>query len=446
MSYGVGPSELAPYLAKANELLVKKGREPLTIDQLTSQTHQLKLLVDICHVYGIAVLFDVVYNHAGGGFDAQSIDYFDFSSKNLYFSDASWAGGRVFDYQKPEVRQFLIGNAHMFLREYHADGIRFDEVSAMDQNGGWFFCQDLTTADRSTNPAAVQIAEYWASQPWLSMLPVPQGMGFDIGYADGIRNSVRQLVVDASGGNSAAVPIGVLKPALEGPANFPNAWRAYNCIENHDLVLDMDGDHRYPRIAKLADPSDPRSWYARSRARNATALLLTAPGVPMIFMGQEFLAQNLWSDNPHRSDLFLWWDGVEGQDRHMVDFRRFAKEAIALRRRQPALRSEGRNVFHVDEFNRVLAFQRWVPDVGRDVVVVVSFRESTFYANTYQIGFPQPGYWHEVFNSDYYDNFPNPQVAGNDGGVVAGWPPADGLPYSAMLTIPANSVLVFARD
>ena len=48
---------------------------------------------------------------------------------------------------------------------------------------------------------------------------------------------------------------------------------------------------------------------ARSRARVAMGLLLTAPGVPMIFMGQEFLEDKLWSDNPNRSDVFLWWDG-----------------------------------------------------------------------------------------------------------------------------------------
>ena len=208
----------------------------------------------------------------------------------------------------------------------------------------------------------------------------------------------------------------------------------------------MDGNHRKPRIPKLADWDNPRSWYARSRARVAMGILLTAPGTPMLFMGQEFLEDKLWSDNPDHSDTFIWWDGLDGQDRHMRDFHRFTRDLIWLRRRHPALRSEPINVFHIDEFNRVLAFHRWVPEVGRNVVVVISLREETFYDHSYALGFPLPGHWHEVFNSDVYDNFCNPWVQGNLGGISADGAPMHNLPHSAGITIPANSVLVFARD
>ena len=352
----------------------------------------------------------------------------------------------MFAFYKPEVRDFLIHNAKMFIEEYHADGLRFDEVSAIDSNGGWFFCQDLTDTQRVEKPAAVQIAEYWGEYRWLGVWRPRDGMGFDIGYTDGIRDGVRSTIAEAAGGANADVHLGRLKAGLERPWNFPSAWQAYNCIENHDFVLDMDGDHRKPRIPKLADWNDARSWYARSRARAAMGLLLTAPGVPMLFMGQEFLEDKLWADNPNRSDLFIWWDGLEGQDRHMSDFHRFTHDLIWLRRHQPALRSEPINVFHIDEFNRVLAFHRWVPGAGRDVVVVVSLREATFSDHSYAIGFPVPGHWEEVFNSDVYDNFVNPWVQGNFGGIAADGPPMHGMSQSAGITIPANGVLVFARD
>jgi 1,4-alpha-glucan branching enzyme len=51
-----------------------------------------------------------------------------------------------------------------------------------------------------------------------------------------------------------------------------------------------------------------------------------------------------------------------------------------------------------------------------------------------------------VFNSDFYDHLPNPQVQGNPGGVDADGGPMHGLGQSARVTIPANSILVFARD
>lgn len=165
----------------------------------------------------------------------------------------------------------------------------------------------------------------------------------------------------------------------------------------------------------------------------------------MIFMGQEFLEDKYWSDDPGRSDLFLHWAGLQGGDRHMADFHRFTRDLMWLRRHQPALRSEAIQVFHVNPQNRILAFQRWVPDVGRTVVVVVSLNEKSFTDHSYLLGFPGGGHWREVFNSDIYDHWFNSQALGNYGGFEANGPPRDDMPSSAGLTIPANGVLVFAR-
>jgi 1,4-alpha-glucan branching enzyme len=129
----------------------------------------------------------------------------------------------------------------------------------------------------------------------------------------------------------------------------------------------------------------------------------------------------------------------------MADFHAFTRDVIALRRRQPALRSGASNVYSVDRLNRVVAVHRWVPDVGHDVVVLATFSETTLHPDGYRIGFPLPGLWHEVLNSDAYDHAPNPWVQGNGGTVVAAGPPMHGLPYSATVVIPANSLLVLAR-
>jgi 1,4-alpha-glucan branching enzyme len=75
---------------------------------------------------------------------------------------------------------------------------------------------------------------------------------------------------------------------------------------------------------------------------------------------------------------------------------------------------------------------------------VASLNESTFY--NYNLGFPWTEHWYEVFNSDVYDNWVNPQTAGNGGSITATGLPLHGLPSSAPITIPANGLLVFARD
>lgn len=92
------------------------------------------------------------------------------------------------------------------------------------------------------------------------------------------------------------------------PAGFTNAWRLVQCVENHDEVDFGRGE----RVPKLADPGNPRSWWARSRARVASTLLLTAPGIPMIFMGQELLEDKQWSNDPvWQPGNLIWWDGLD---------------------------------------------------------------------------------------------------------------------------------------
>ncbi|GLY00160.1 alpha-amylase family glycosyl hydrolase [Actinoplanes sp. NBRC 101535] len=447
MDYCVDPQALPPYLEAVNDLLAARGAGPLKHEELAGQANQLKAFVDVCHLYGIAVILDVVYNHAGGGLDPQSLDYVDFPAdpgghNNAYFSGAGWAGGRVFAFGRPQVREFLTDNALMFLTDHHADGLRFDEVSVIDAMGGWSFCQEMTGVLRDRVPSAALIAEYWAEHPWLAVQRPPAGMGFTIGYSDRLRTAVRDVLGAVAGGAHAYAKIFRLAEGLRRPDHLEASWQAYHCVENHDLVLDMD-DHRAPRIARLADATDPRSWYARSRSRVATALLLTAPGVPMIFMGQEFLEDKLWSDSPGRTGRLIWWDGAFGADRHMADFLRFTRDLIGVRRALPALRGEGLNVFSVDERNRVLAFHRWVPGRGQDVVVVLTLSESTL--RGYRLGLPLAGRWHEVFNSDYYDHCPNPIVAGNAGAVPADGPAMHGFGQSAELTVPANGLLVLRR-
>jgi 1,4-alpha-glucan branching enzyme len=438
------PAKLDAYLAMVNRLLTAKGQAPYpSADIFRYSDNQLRALVDLAHVWGTAVFLDVVYSHAGGAFDDQSLYFFDQmprgnNNDSLYFTDQGWAGGLVFAYWNNNVKQFLIANARSYYEEYRIDGFRFDEVSVMDRYGGWETCQEITSNLRNRKPEAIQIAEYWPVNPWVVKTTGEGGAGFDATWEDGLREAVRRAIAQASGGSDAYVDLESVAGAIESQRLLPR-WRAVQCIENHDIVKVGEG----PRIPRLADPSNARSWYARSRSRVATGLLLTAPGNPMLFMGQEFLEDKSFSDDPASGNL-IWWQGVEGADKAMTDHLLFTSDLIRVRWRQPALRGDGAHVHYVNSLERILAFQRWVEGAGQDVVVVVSLREQTFWG--YRIGFPGSGQWLEVFNSDVYDNWVNPLVAGNGGSVWADAIPMHGLPASVSLVIPANAVLIFARD
>ena len=458
--FAVADADLPCYLARANQLLTDKGLAPYTAADLRADVNQLKALVDVCHAYGLAVILDLVFNHAGGNFGTESLWFYDRQKgstddppvfwSSLYFSDKGWAGGDVFNFQSQGVRQFLIDNARFYLDEYRVDGFRFDEVSVIDQNGygrGWDFCQALTGTLREHRPSAIQHAEYWPVNSWVVKQTFNGGAGYDTTLTDGLRIALRKVLAIASDPNSGALPMQQLGEQLAA-VYLHDLWRGVQGIENHDLVLQPKdpGDHaRAPRIARLADPSDPRSWWARSRSRVSMGLVLTAPGIPMMFMGQEFLEDKQWSDDViDHPELLLYWDGLSGPDPAMRDFLRFTRELIALRWQLPALRSEGFRVVHAHDDNRVLAFHRWVPGDGYDVIVVVNLANFNQYG--YRVGFPAEGSWREAFNSDVYDNWVNPQVTGNAGAVYADSTPMHGFEYSAALTLPANGLLVFARQ
>ena len=447
MDFAVEDDHLAPYLAAANQLLEKKGLRPYRADELRGEMNQLKALVDLSHAHGIAVILDLVYNHAGGDFGDESLYFFDRQPtheghrRSLYFTDRGHAGGLVFDFGKAEVRDFLIQNAKFFLDEYRVDGFRHDQVSVIDHDGaphGWRFCQDLTSTLRYHRPGTLDKAEYWNVNPYV-VKPPPEGAGFDTSLTDGLRIAVRRVIAGASAPDERPLDMTGLARSL-WPDGFEQHWQFVQGPENHDIVY----RDRELRIARLGDPGNPRSWFGRSRARVAAGISLTAPGIPMLFMGQEFLEDKQWSDNfEFHDELLLHWRGLDAGDRQMVDHLRCIRELIHLRWQYPGLRGEGFRVVHVHDQNRVLAFHRWVQERGDDVLVVAHL--ATFNRLGYRIGFPGGGDWREIFNSDVYENWVNPDVAGNGGRVSAEPHPLHGFSHSAALTLPANSLLVFAR-
>ncbi len=456
--YVADANDLPGYLAVINRILSDKQQTPLQLGDIRSATAQLKVLVDLCHVYGIAITFDVVYNHAGGfNGDDNCIFYFDRlpnkgnNNDSLYCTDQDrGTGGLAFAMWNDDICKFLLDNGRYYIDEFHADGFRYDEISILlstNLTNGWEFCRNLTTQQRELQPRFLQNAEFWpGSQSGIpsTFQPIIQpaaqgGAGFDVVQHDALRVALRSAVTASSYGAQSIVHMSAIASVLYPPA-LDHAWRAVTCVENHDIVK-IGQDQRIPW---LADSVDRRSWYARSRSRFATAVLLTAPGIPQIFMGQEFLEDYQWTWVPDDSPNLLWWDGLNsGKDGAMVNHLRFTQDAIKLRANYPALRGDNVNPFYISDNDRVLAFHRWLEGTDQDVVVVASLADSTWWS--YELGFPIAGFWNEVFNSDVYDNWVNPVVAGNGTGVQVSGPPMHGFIASASVVIPANGVVVFAK-
>ncbi len=164
--YGVNEDDpqLSHYLERVNALLhqVDPTLLPYEREHILGGANQFRMLVDMCHLHGLALILDVVYNHAGGDFGDRSIYFYDRQpygdqNQSLYFTDRGWAGGLVFAYWNNDVKQFLIDNAKFYLEECHCDGFRYDEVSVIKNEGGehgWRFCQDVTDTCHYLKPQA----------------------------------------------------------------------------------------------------------------------------------------------------------------------------------------------------------------------------------------------------------------------------------------------------
>jgi 1,4-alpha-glucan branching enzyme len=164
--------------------------------------------------------------------------------------------------------------------------------------------------------------------------------------------------------------------------------------ENHDQVGHPPGQNRLPT---LIDINDHESVFAKKRSTLAAAIMLTSPGIPMIFQGQEMLETR---DFGFRTPTPV--DFNRAADPKFRGIVQMYRDLIALRRnlagKTGGLTGQNLNVFHLDDGNKTLAYHRWEHGgAGDDVVVVANF--SNVPLPTLNIGFPRGGQWHVRFNS-----------------------------------------------
>ena len=204
------------------------------------------------------------------------------------------------------------------------------------------------------------------------------------------------------------------------------------------------------RVASEIDPQNPDSWFAQKRTTLAAALVLTAPGIPMLFQGQEFLEDGWFQDSVpldwHKSEEF---SGLVRMYRDLIHLR--LNRSGCTR----GLSGSGLNTFHQNQADNVIAYHRWHQGgPGDDVVVVVNL--SHLAHENYQLGFPSPGTWRLRLNSDWSDYsraFRNQACSDVVAGAERSDPPQDagaaqrdGFPAVGTLSIGSYSVLVFSQD
>lgn len=407
-----------------------------------------KEFVNECHRLGIAVIVDVVYNHFGPG--DLSLWQFDGWHENekggIYFyndwkAQTPWGETRP-DYGRTEVREYIRDNALMWFHDFGVDGLRWDmtafirnvhgrkDDSGSDLPDGWSLMQWVNLEIRKAYAHAFTIAEDLQNNPFLTKPQNDGGAGFNTQWASPFVHAVRSALI---GAEDTARDMNAVREAILH-RYYLNAFERVIYTESHDEVANGKA-----RVPEEVDPGKASSWAAKKKSALGAALVFTAPGIPMIFQGQEFLEDDWFRDQDP-----LDWTKKERFAGIVQLYRDLIRLRLNRSGHSQGLTGQAVDVYHVNQNEKIIAIHRWETEQhGSHVIVIANFSAQD--QENYSIGFPSDGTWHVRFNSDstYYD----PEFNNLGSSIIqAEAVETDGLPAGGKISVAAYSALILSKD
>jgi 1,4-alpha-glucan branching enzyme len=347
-------------------------------------TAELKALIDECHGRGIRVLMDGIYNHSEAESPLTQIDHDYWYHHAPKDPDNNW--GPEFNYEfydeKLETypaRRFIGDVVRFWIEEYHTDGIRYD---AARQLGNYDFMHWVVQEAKKTAGMKpfYNIAEHIPQNPAITNADGPM----DGAWHENFYSAMIDLLCNEQ------FDLERLKNALDAKREgYQGATNVVNYLTNHDH------NHLMYELGERGILEEA----AFKRAKLGSALLMTAMGVPMIWMGEEFAEYKPKTPEQNKIDWTLL-----GNDKNK-GLHDYYQSLIFLRKNNHALFTENIEFFYEQADDRVLAYTRW-NDEGSRVVVIANL--SGNFLKDYTIPhIPADGTWHE-WVSDY-----DVEVSGN---------------------------------
>jgi len=460
LSYVELADELVDYLKKMNythvELMpiMEYPYDPSWGYQLTGYfaptsrfgyPEEFKLLVDKLHQNDIGIILDWVPSHFPE--DAHGLGFFDGSHlyehpdrRKGYHQD--WTS-LIFNYERNEVRSFLISNAIFWLDQYHADGLRVDAVASMlfldysRKDGEWepnefggrenlaviSLLKELNTEVYASFPDVQTIAEESTAFPGVTKPTYDGGLGFGMKWMMGwMHDTLDYFQKDP-----------IYRAHHQNDITFS---LAYAFSENFMLPLSHD-EVVYGKNSILGRmPGD--EWQRFANLRLLYGYMFTHPGTKLNFMGSEF-------------GQYAEWNFEESLDWNLLEFephkntKKYVSALNKLYRSTPSLyekafTSEGFEwIDFGDSKNSVISYIRKGKKEKENVIVVCNFTPNTH--KDYKIGLPRKGKIKEIFNSDAKEF--GGSNAKNTKALTAKNSPWNGKEYSVEITLPPLGVAIF---
>lgn len=441
--------------------------------RLYGRPDDLRRFVDIAHSLGLSVILDVVYNHLGPSgnylraFDA---DYFTEKYENEWGDALNFEGPRA-------VRDFFVENAGYWIDEFHFDGLRLDATQSVHDASEPHVLTDIGERARRAGKgkAILLVAENEPQDSNLISAPSAGGHGLSALWNDDFHHAARVALTgrrEAYFSDTRGVAqelISALKwgflfqgqqyawqksprgaPALDRPAA---SFVLY--LENHDQVANSG---LRQRLSALTTPG---------RLRAMTALLLLAPGTPMLFQGQEFATSSpFFYFADHEASLAPLVD--KGRREFLAQFKSLATEAaqravpaphdratferckldfrerdthrpfyqmvetlLRLRREDAVIARQDKDRLHGSVIDDTAFLLRYLGDEGDDRLLIVNLGPTRDLASLAEplLARPRGRSWRLVFSSE------SPDYGG--AGAVAPMPDRE-------LHVPGHAALFFA--
>ena len=405
-------------------------------------------LVDQCHQNGIGVIIDWVPAHFPK--DGHGLARFDgtalYEHADMRQGEHPDWGTHIFNFDRNEVRNFLVSNAVFWFEKYHIDGLRVDAVASMlyldygKKDGEWIpnkyggkenigaidFLRQLNTTVYKYYPGIMMIAEESTSWALVSKPPYVGGLGFSFKWNMGWMNDyLRYISMDP-----------IYRKYHHNKLTFSIM---YSMSENFINVLSHDEvvHGKCSMINKM--PGD--YWQKFAGLRVSYGYMYGHPGKKLLFMGGEF-------------GQFIEWDYSRSLDWHLLDYdmhkklQKFVKDLNKVYIEEKALHQVD---FSFDGFewidcndsdHSVVSFIRKGKDWHDMLIIVCNF--TPVICDNYRIGAPFDLFYREILNSDS-EAYGGSNV-GNMGGVRAEQSAFHGRPYSLTLQVPPLAMIILKPE
>ena len=402
--------------------------------------------VDYLHRQGVGVILDWVPAHFPR--DAYGLARFDGFAEYEHADPRQgehpdW-GTYIFNYRRPQVKNFLIANALFWLEKFHVDGLRVDAVASMlyldygKKDGEWVanedggninydaieFLKHLNSIVSQRVPGAMVIAEESTAFPLVSRPPEDGGLGFTFKWNMGWMHDVLEYMKTDP----------FMRQFVHNNITFSFTYafsENYVLPFSHDEVVHMKGS----MINKMPGAMEDKF----GNLRLAYGLMMAHPGKKLLFMGQDFAQLREWSE-----ERSLDWFLLDNEPQHRA-LNNYVRALLTMYRSYPSLYEndcEERGfewINGADATHNMLSFCRMSTDKKKCLLFHFNFSPVAY--PKHRIGALCKGTYHQVLNSD-------DAVFGGSGNwpaqVVKADPiPWDGKPYSVEFDVPPYSVSAF---